>query len=291
VRGDGSTAETALALGEAFADLTDMRKVSISGGDAVGWLDRLLSADLSDIAPGRAKRALLLCDAGGIRSDITVTVPGGTVVLLQDPLQSHVQDALAPHLGGDVEMEDRSDDLALFAFPGRAPPDTPGTALSTPSCLGVGVDLFAMAREHDTLSRSLGTVLRPVSPIELEAWRIASGRPRVGVDILPGDRPADAGLLDAVDRAKSSFLGQEALAEHPSSDRPRVLPLSAPGALAVGDPVRCYGDTVGEITSAATLDGKTFAIARIDPRAVGEELTGTDDTVLVPRDAAGDGSP
>ena len=289
VRGDGpGAAGTAFDSGEAFADLSKRRKVSISGAEAVRWLNELVTADIADIAPGRARRALLLSPDGGVRADFTVAVPGGTLVLLQDPAQRSVLDALAPYVEGDVELEDRTEKLALFGFPGRSPPDTPGTALSIPSCLGTGVDLVAMARERDTLLKSLGSVLRRATDEELEAWRVASGLPRMGVDVLEGDRPADAGLLDAIDGDKAAFVGREALlAEHPSPGRHLVVPLSAHGALAVGDPIGCNGEEVGEITSAANLDGTTFAIARIRADAGGEALVGPGDIALLPKSGAG----
>ena len=61
-----------LAEGQAFADLSFWRKAAISGGDAGGWLQDLISADISDLVPGRARRSLLLSPTGRIRAEFTV---------------------------------------------------------------------------------------------------------------------------------------------------------------------------------------------------------------------------
>lgn len=155
-----------------FADLSGWRKVAVSGTDVLAWLGALVDADLSDLGPGRALHGRLPTPAGA-GTPVTVAVPGGSLLVVQDP--THSRDAHAALVeraatGGDITIEDRTADLVLFAFPGRtAAPDAAGSAATTPSCLGTGIDLFALAEDHDRLLRSLGRRFELID--DVERWR------------------------------------------------------------------------------------------------------------------------
>src|SRR6266545_3476988 len=168
-----------LAQGKAFVDLSYWRKVAVTGADAFTWLNDLVSSDISDLVPGRAKQALLLSPTGRIRAMFTVAVPEQTIVLLQDPSQpSPVDDILSRYvLSSDVQLVDRTDELGLFAFPGlTVPPDVPGAAFSAPSCLGDGVDLISQGEGHDRLAAALSGTCRsgPASTIWCRTARAAT---------------------------------------------------------------------------------------------------------------------
>src|SRR2546428_2048886 len=109
-----------LGSGGAFADLSTWRKVAISGAGALGWLNDLVTADISNLLPGRASHALLLSPTGGVRASFTVTMPGGSLLLLQDPTQrAPIDELLEPYvLSLDLSIDNRTDALALFSFPG-----------------------------------------------------------------------------------------------------------------------------------------------------------------------------
>src|ERR1041385_5056937 len=88
-----------LAEGKAFVDLSYWRKIAVTGSDALTWLNDLVSNDVLDLAPGRAKRALLLSPTGRIRAMFTVAVPAETILLIQDPFQpSPVDDMLSRYV-------------------------------------------------------------------------------------------------------------------------------------------------------------------------------------------------
>jgi tRNA-modifying protein YgfZ len=279
-----------LAVGKAFADLSSWRKVSISGSDALEWLDDLVTADLTGLAPGRARHALFLSPTGGVRASFTVAAPGGNLVLIQDPTQpASLERLLAPYvLSSDVTLEDRTEALSVFAFPGRSEaPDSPGTAQSAPSSLGAGVDLVAPAEDHDSILRSLLKAYTHARNEDVEAWRIAAGIPRFGVDALEGDLPQESGLSGAVSREKGCFPGQEAVAKVDMLGHPRrvVLALEADGPASPGDRILHDGSEVGEITSVAVSGDRTLLLARLRWEARDAQVHTALGTELRPRAA------
>lgn len=266
---DNATAIEALASGAGFVDLSSWRKIAVSGPEAVAWLNDLVSADISDLGPGRARRSLLLSPTGRIRAEFTVAVPDGSLLLLQDASAqpSGVDVLLAPYvLSSDVEMVDRTDELALFAFPGRSTtPETPAMAVSSPSCTGAGVDVFALAEAHDSLLTSLSKAYTRVEPAELEIWRVGVGIARFGVDALEEDLPQEGGFADAVSFDKGCYLGQEAVAKVRNLGHPRrmVLHLEADDVVSAGDAVMVDREQIGHVTSAVASDGHWRLLARV----------------------------
>ncbi len=253
-----------LATGRAFVDLSAWRKVGVSGGDAIDWLDALLTADLTSLGANRSARALLLTATGRVRADVTVAVLDGSVLLLQDPVQPDAIDGLlAPYvLSSDVEIDDRSDHLALFALPNVAtPPDPPGAVLTTPSCLGSGVDVIVPTEDRDRVMTWLSGAFTQASEDEVHAWWVRAGRARFGVDALPEDLPQEGGLTEAVAFDKGCFPGQEAVAKVRNLGHPRrmVRALSSARPVVPGDVVTSAGDSAGAITS-ATRDGEGSAV-------------------------------
>ncbi|MGH2572900.1 MAG: YgfZ/GcvT domain-containing protein [Actinomycetota bacterium] len=258
-----------IASGGAFVDLSSWRKVAVSGAEALEWLDDLVSADIRDLTPGKARRSLLLSPTGRVRAEFTVTAQGGTLYLLQDPAQTNdIGALLGPYvLSSDVVLEDRSGHLALFSFPARSePPSVPGASFSTPSCAGRGgVDLIASSENRGVVRSALAEAYREATMEDLEAWRVISGIPRVGVDVSGEDLPQEGGLEDAVSFDKGCFVGQEAVAKVRNLGHPRrvLRRLHAEGSVAVGDRILHDGREAGEVTSAADAAAGSVALARV----------------------------
>jgi folate-binding protein YgfZ len=282
----------ALAAGTGFVDLSAWRKVSVSGGDALAWLNDLVSADLAGLVAGRAIRALLLSPTGGIRAEFSVALADDDVLLLQDPVQPRAIDALLATyvLSSDVELEDRTDDLGLFAFPGRTsvPEARRGIPLS-PSCVGAGVDLLCPAEEHRHVLEELLDMFVQAEARDLGAWRTGAGIPRFGVDATEQDLPQEAGLEEAVSFGKGCYLGQEAMAKVRNLGHPRraIRHLHADGPVSAGDPVRADdGVEVGRITSVGGTDGR-WMLAVVAWTARDRELRTAGGTALRSRAEAG----
>ena len=236
----------ALTRAKAFADLADWRKICVTGRDSLQWLDELLTASVSALSPGRAQRCLLLDDRGELRADVTVAVQGSSVVVLQDPAQLRpIDDLLSFYTeGSDVELEDRTHKLSIFAFPSRPNgPDLGGTAQYSPSCLGPGSDIVCLPEDHDRLSKSL----------------------QKSFDTFEGDLPQEAGLMDAVDFGKDHFLGREALAAIDTSTplRSVVIAVETSEPVSPGEQLSVAGERAGELTSVTGAEDGVLGLARV----------------------------
>jgi folate-binding protein YgfZ len=265
----------ALSDGRALVDLTWWLKILVSGSDAPGWLNDLLAADLAGMQRGEARRSLLLSPTGRVRADVTVVRTAEGHLLVQDPSQPEsIYGLLSPYvLSSDVTLEDRTEELALFAMPGRtAPAETPlleGWVATHPSCLGPGLDLVGPSEGREDVRQGLTLTdggLIEVGDTGVEAWRIARGLARFPVDLTPESLPHETDVGDAMAYEKGCYLGQEAVARVRNLGHPPfvLLPLRSGGPVSSGDPVLADGEDAGTITSATPLEGGgSAAIARV----------------------------
>lgn len=277
----------ALAAGRAAADLSHYRGVQVTGNDAGRWLHDLLTADVTSLPVGRARRSLLLDPTGHIRADVQVARTGEGWWLFQAPDQDDIAAALAPYvLSSDVRLDDRTSSRRLIALLG-APPVAAGT---TPSVLGAGCDVLVGGEAGEERGVVTGRVI--VGADALEVHRITTGRARMGVDFTRASIPAEAGLDDVIDVTKGCFLGQESVARvrnlgHP----PRMLThLRTDGDVGAGDRVLGPSDDAGIVTSAARAprpDGGTVLLASIAWGSRDEDLRSADGHEMFPVGSSG----
>ncbi len=267
--------------GSAFADLSSWWKLRVSGGDAVSWLQDLLSADVEALAPGEAGPSLLLTPTGRVRAALWMARLDDAVVLLQQADQPEpAVRILEPYtLSSDVALADLTDLTGLFAVPDEVA-GLLGGARIAPSWLGTGVDVLAPAAgARDALARA---GMAPLGEDALEALRILHGRPRMGRDLGPEHLAAEAGMGAAIAYTKGCFLGQESVAKvrnlgHPPSV---LLRVGADTALHVRDPVLADGAEAGVVTSAAVAGGRCVAFVRVRWEARDRPLASSDGTAL-----------
>jgi folate-binding protein YgfZ len=274
---------SALRERRAMVDLTSWRKVLVRGDDAAAWLNDLLTAELSGLVEGEARRSLLLSPTGRIRADVTVTPDAEAFLLLQDPIQPSPIDSLLSRyvLSSDVVVEDRSGDMGLFAAPpGSLVPDA-GARSFRPSPLGGDEGLLTRdGREHVS-----DRLVHP-SPEDLEAFRVERGVPRFGIDLGEDSLPHEAPMGKAIAHDKGCFLGQEAVAKVRNLGHPPFVVIAVLSAdpVAAGDPVMAEGREVGRVTSAARVEDGTAALARIRWAGRTQELRTRGETPLQRRD-------
>jgi folate-binding protein YgfZ len=273
---------------ELVADLSSWRAIAADGADGAAWLNDLVSADTSTLRPGEAARSLLLSPTGRVRAEFTVARTHEGLLLLQDPAQPKLVDALlAPYvLSSDVTLSDRTGQFALFAFPTlTTAPEREGTSASAPSCLGAGVDLIAPVSRHDSLLAELQKDFTLADPDDLEAWRVDAGIPWFGSDATEDDLPQECGLASAVSFEKGCYLGQEAVAKVRNLGHPRrvLLPLETTSPTSPGDLVCANGSEAGTVTSAARAADRFVLLAKVRWDARDERLQTATGAELTPR--------
>ncbi len=231
----------ALDDGGGFLDGSHLLAVEVSGADAAGWLNDLVTTGIADLAVGRSARSLLLSPTGRIRADFHVWRARSAFVLVQDEDQpAPVDELLRPYvLSSDVHLGRLGRDATFVLVPAGAR----------------GWEL-ADAPAPDAAG---------VEPDAAEAWRIRRGVPRFPIDLDEDSLPAEAGLDTLIDLRKGCFLGQEAVAKVRNLGHPArvILARRADGAVKRGDRVLTDEDDAGAVTSATSVGTGTALLSRV----------------------------
>jgi folate-binding protein YgfZ len=187
----------ALAEGKAWADLSHLEIVSVSGVDRLKWLHDLTTQHLLDIASGQWTSALILDHLGHIEHQFLLTDDGETSWLVMDKDQSA---SLIAYLNKmkftlRVEVKNASAEKALIKIPGKTDP------------IGGPYKLINRG-EVPTFSEM------EVGIWALEAERVAMKRPRIGLETDHKAIPNELGLLNvSVHLNKGCYRGQETVAK------------------------------------------------------------------------------
>jgi len=275
-----------------FVEHDGIRIVEVTGSDARGWLNDLVTGPIEALGPSRATRSLLLTPTGRIRADFTVADVGRLTLFQGTDQPDAVDSLLAPYvLSSDVELSDASDRLALFSVPGAegTPVVSDGIEAFAPSILGPGAGLLVDRARASAVARSLSSSLPRGDADAVERWRVEAGVPLYGVDFDAGALPADAALESAIDFTKGCFLGQESVAKVRNLGHPQaaLVALRAVADVRRGDGVYADGTEVGTITSAAVAKGGTIVLARVRWDASREALSLANGTPLERRSVNG----
>ena len=287
----------------AITELSSFGKFDVTGTDAEAALDRIMTASMKK-QPGRVMYSLMLNDAGGIESDLTI------LRLADDHYQLTVGSGaevkrdyawISNHLPSDasVTLTDRSQDLASLGLMG---PQVAEIALKLggdwmhdlgyfrhASGMLAGVEVLAArlsyigsygweltcARDdvvqlYDALADAGG---QPIGSFAMTAMRIEKRFLSYGHDLDTDMIPAMAGLDFAV-AMDGGFIGREALREKPvPSSRLVTLKLDDADAQPIGnEPVMQDGQMIGKVTSAAYgyRVGRPVALALIETDLAGD---------------------
>lgn len=235
-----STANGARALRDraGWAELPGVGVLRLDGPDRQAFLNGQVTQDVRRLRPGSAARALLLDAKGHARADMTVlAVEEHLHVAVEDDDAAFVEAHLRAHrVFDEVEIRALGDEDTAVTVQGPGSAErvaraiggaAPGEGEASPfeldgtagrwaprarSAAG-GVDLFLARSALGALRRALDAVgADEVSPLALEAERIAAGLPRAGREGGEGVLPQSAGLEPLVDFRKGCYLGQEIMA-------------------------------------------------------------------------------
>jgi folate-binding protein YgfZ len=228
---------------------TDRGLLRLTGADALGFLQALVTNDVASLSVGGACDAAWLTPQGRMITDMNV-YRGEREVLVSVPAE--LAASLAQRLdllvfAEDVQVADASQLIHQIQLVGE-------------SMAGAEDVFFDAAREADVRAALDAAGLRTIDADEAEALRIDAGRPRWGVDMNEETIPLEAGLLDRmISQTKGCYVGQEVIVRvlHRGGGRvaKRLMKIEfAPGVVAIpaaGAPITIDGVDVGRITSAA----------------------------------------
>jgi folate-binding protein YgfZ len=222
--------------------------VRVSGADAEGYLDRMVSNDVAALGPGEACEALLLTPKARVIAPLVVLRRGHEdFLLLTEPeLGERVRaELLRSRFAAKVEVEPEQH-TSHVVFGGEG---IPTAVYGEPAAEVLDADL------EPTLTAE-----------ELELLRIRAGTPAWGKEIDDRVLPAEAGLTErAVSFTKGCYPGQEPIARlHYRGHANRGLRVLELPELPPPESELLYeGKTVGRITSAAPVEGGAVALAYV----------------------------
>lgn len=239
----------------------------LRGDDAGEFLNGQVSNDVSALADGESKYALLLTPKGKLRADMTITKDGDETIVVCEaahlPAIRHTIDTY--RIGYFFSTEDATGEWALIRLVGVEAPQTaiPVVELNSP----LGVDLLVEQGELSALTAELASQgVSELTADQFAAARIASAVPAFGAELDEDTFPAEAGLEErAVSFEKGCYVGQETVARMHYKGKPnrhlRLLeaatPLESGAAVTAAD-----GRELGRVGTTATReDGSTVALA------------------------------
>jgi folate-binding protein YgfZ len=245
--GQPAQEQRALAQGTAWADLSHLSIIEVSGDDRAKWLHDLTTQHLSDLAVGTWTSALILDHNGHLEYQFNLVDDGNATYLVLDSQYAPtlLQYLLKMRFMLKVDARDASADFAVLRAPGLA------TDIGGPFALVPLSELDAMKKVFNENAKEVGTWA-------LDAERVAAGRPRIGFDTDHKSIPNELGLLNkSVHMSKGCYRGQETVAKIFNLGAPprRLVMLHLDGSAVVfpapGTPVENNGVQVGFLGTVA----------------------------------------
>jgi folate-binding protein YgfZ len=245
--GQPAQEQRALAEGKAWADLSHLSIIEVSGEDRAKWLHDLTTQHLSDLAVGTWTSALILDHNGHLEYQFNLVDDGNATYLVLDSQYAPtlLQYLLKMRFMLKVDARNASADFAVLRAPGLA------TDIGGPFALVPRPELDAMKKVFNENAKEVGTWA-------LDAERVAAGRPRIGFDTDHKSIPNELGLLNkSVHMSKGCYRGQETVAKIFNLGAPprRLVMLHLDGSAVVfpapGTPVENNGVQVGFLGTVA----------------------------------------
>lgn len=245
--GEPAQEQRALAEGKAWADLSHLSIIAVTGDDRIKWLHDLTTQHLLNIRAGDWLPAMILDHNGHVEYQFNLVDDGATTFLVLDP--SYAEGLLSYLLKMrfmlKVDARDASSEFSVLRAPG------PATEIGGPYALVPRAELDEMKKVFNENAKEVGTW-------SLDAERVAAGRPRHGVDTDHKSIPNELGVLNKdVHMNKGCYRGQETVAKVFNLGAPprRLVMLHLDGTAVVfpapGTPVEFNGVQVGFLGTVA----------------------------------------
>ena len=201
--GEPNKEQRALAEGKAWADLSHLSVIAVSGDDRLKWLHDLTTQYLMDFGAGVWAAAMILDPQGHVEYQFNLVDDGSASYLVIDP---QFIEGLITYLNKmrfmlRVEVRDATSEFAVMRAPGVA------NEIGGPFALVPRAELDEMKEAFNSTAMQVGTWA-------LDAERVAAGRPRHGIDTDFKTIPNELGVLNgAVHMNKGCYRGQETVAK------------------------------------------------------------------------------
>ena len=195
--------QRALEAGTAWADLSHLSVIAVSGEDRLKWLHDLTTQFLTDLEAGIWKPAMILDPQGHVEYQFNLVDDGTTTFLVLD---ASYADTLVGYLTKmkfmlKVDVRDATSEFAVLRAPGAT------TDIGGPFALVPRGEVAQMAQAFNAVATQVGTWA-------LDAERVAAGRPRIGFETDHKTIPNEIGVLNgAVHMNKGCYRGQETVAK------------------------------------------------------------------------------
>ena len=252
--------QRAIEAGSAWADLSHLSVVAVSGEDRLKWLHDLTTQFLSDLGVGIWKSAMILDPQGHVEYQFNLVDDGTTTWLVLDPGYAETLVAYLTKMKFmlKVDVHDATSEYAVMRAPGAT------TEIGGPFALVPRNEIAQMAQTFSAVATQVGTWA-------LDAERVAAHRPRIGFETDHKSIPNELGVLNgAVHMNKGCYRGQETVAKIFNLGNPprRLVMLHLDGSdvgfPATGSKVENEGVVVGFIgTVARHHELGTIALAMI----------------------------
>lgn len=195
--------QRAIEAGTAWADLSHLSVIAVSGEDRLKWLHDLTTQFLTDLEAGIWKPGMILDPQGHVEYQFNLVDDGTTTFLVLDA--SYAENLVA-YLAKmrfmlKVDVRDATNEFAVLRAPGAA------TDIGGPFALVPRGEVAQMAQAFNAVATQVGTWA-------LDAERVAAGRPRIGFETDHKTIPNEIGVLNgAVHMNKGCYRGQETVAK------------------------------------------------------------------------------
>lgn len=284
------TAEEAARSSVLVVDAPERGTLRVNGPDRLGWLNGIVTGDVSKVAPGQGVHSLILSKTGKVMSDLFVVAAPEVVFVSVAPgkaaeLHGYLDKMLVME---DAEVSEETADHVWIMLHGPeavgvggAVAEQLGGASGALDWTGLGGAALVVRRDALAAAHAAITVQEPravhATAADWELLRLERGVATYDVDFGLTDNPHEAGLDQrAVSWSKGCYLGQEVVCMQGMRGKlkRRLVSLTLAGSdvPARGAPVELAGGTerVGEITSAAASVrvGAVVALARVDGAAL-----------------------
>ena len=195
--------QRAIEAGKAWADLSHLSVVAVSGDDRLKWLHDLTTQFLTELEVGIWKSAMILDPQGHVEYQFNFVDDAATTYLVLDPGYAETLVAYLTKMKFmlKVDVRDATSEFAVLRAPGAA------TDIGGPYALVPRAEVAQMAQTFGAVATQVGTWA-------LDAERVAAGRPRIAFETDHKSIPNELGVLNgAVHMNKGCYRGQETVAK------------------------------------------------------------------------------